>query len=75
MKIAAYRQYNIFIPRHLECCNSGRLKRGYGVESILNMIIDNYVETHNAYYDAKDELIIVELLDLEIHIYKKAIIN
>lgn len=75
MKIAAYRQYNRYIPKHLECFSSGRLKRGYGVESILNMIMDNYVETHNAYYDAKDELMIVELLGLDIQTYKKAIIN
>lgn len=39
------------------------------------MMIDDYTETHNAYYDALDELRIVELLGLDINIYKNAIIN
>ena len=75
MKIAAYRQYNRFIPTCAECCGTGKLKRGYGVESILNMIIDDYEETHNAYFDAIDELMIVERLGLDIKIYRNAIIN
>ena len=28
MKIAAYRQYNAFIPDHAPCCKTGRLKSG-----------------------------------------------
>ena len=75
MKIAAYKQHNKFIPENADCCGTGRLKSGYGVESILNMIINNYSETHNAYYDAMDELKIVELLGLDINVYKKATIN
>lgn len=75
MKIAAYKQYNRFIPRHADCCGTGRLKSGYGVEAILNMMVDDYTETHNAFYDALDELRIVELLGLDINIYKKATIN
>lgn len=75
MKIAAYRQYNRFIPAWAECCGTGRLKSGYGVEAILNMLTDNYEETHNAYFDAIDELMIVELLGLDIQIYRNAIIN
>ncbi|MBR6403454.1 MAG: hypothetical protein IKS48_08750 [Eubacterium sp.] len=74
MKIAAYRQYNQYIPKNAQCCGTGRLKSGYGVEAILNMMVRNYQETHNAYYDAIDELKIVELLGLDIKVYKKAII-
>jgi hypothetical protein len=72
MKIAAYKQYNKFIPNDASCCGTGRLKSGYGVESILNMIIGDYEETHNAYYDAIDELKIVELLGLNLKIYNNA---
>ena len=72
MKIAAYKQYNKFIPENALCCGTGRLKSGYGVESILNMIIGDYHETHNAYFDAIDELKIVELLGLDIEIYYNA---
>ena len=75
MKIAAYRQYNKFIPSTAECCSTGRLKSGYGVEEILSMMIGYYNETHNAYYDAVDELRIIELLGLDIQIYRDAIIN
>ena len=75
MKIAAYRQYNKFIPEFEECCGTGRLKNNYGVESILNMMIGNYSETHNAYHDAIDELKIVELLGIKIDDYQNAIIN
>ena len=75
MKIAAYRQYNRFIPKQADCCGTGRLRSGYGVESIMNMMVDNYRETHNAYYDAIDELKIIELLGLDISIYRNAIIN
>lgn len=74
MKIAAYRQYNPYIPKNAPCCGTGRLKSGYGVEAILNMIVDDYSETHNAYYDAIDELKIVELLGVDINTYKNAII-
>ena len=75
MKIAAYKQYNRFIPRHADCCGTGRLKSGYGVEAILNMMVDDYTETHNAYYDALDELRIIELLGLDINVYSNATIN
>ena len=38
MTIAANRKYNKFIPDNMECYKSGRLKRGYGVEAIIQMI-------------------------------------
>lgn len=74
MKIAAYKQYNSAITDDMECCLSGRLKRGYGVEQILNMLKPRYRETHNAYYDARDELEIVERLGLGIEVYENAIL-
>ena len=47
------------------------MKRGYGVESMLRMLSGNctYRETHNALFDALDELEIVRLLGLGIHEY------
>jgi hypothetical protein len=64
MRLAAYKQYNSHIPEHLPVCKSGRLKSGYSVENILQMLSGNYSyrETHNAVYDAMDELKIMELL-------------
>ena len=75
MKLAAYRQYNKYIPECADCYKTGRLKRGYGVEDILRMITGNYSETHNAYYDAVDELKIIEKLEIAIEVYQAALIN
>ncbi len=74
MKVAAYRQYNPFIPEDAECCKTGRLKGNYGVEPIMKMLTGNvkYCETHNAILDACDELKIVELLGLDIDMYECA---
>lgn len=73
MKLAAYRQHNPFIPENIECCATGRMKRGYGVEPMLQMLGDDkqYVETHNAYFDAIDELKIVKLLGHSLDTYVK----
>lgn len=70
MKIAAYRQYNDKISAD-DCFKTGRLKRGFGVESIYRMLSANklYCETHNALFDAVDELMIMKMLDLEIGKY------
>ena len=64
MKLAAYRQHNSKIPDCADCCKTGRLKRGYGVESIYRMLSDDrsYRETHNALADAIDELEIMRLM-------------
>lgn len=64
MRLAAYRQYNHKIPATAECCSTGRLKRGFGVEPMLRLLSGNrtYHETHNALYDAMDELEIMRLL-------------
>jgi len=64
MRLAAYRQFNSRLPVTAEFCATGRLKRGYGVEPMLRLLSDNhtYHETHNALYDAMDELQIMSLL-------------
>lgn len=64
MRIAAYRQYNDRIPANAECCKTGKMKRNYGVEPMMQILSGNknYIETHNAYYDAGDELLIMKLL-------------
>lgn len=64
MRLAAYRQYNSRIPADADCFSTGRLKRGYGVESMLRLLSGNcpYNESHNAFFDALDELEIMRLL-------------
>ena len=64
MPLAAYRQHNPKIPANADLCSTGRLKRGYGVESMLRLLSGNrgYHETHNAILDALDELEIMRLL-------------
>lgn len=71
MRLAAYRQYNRAIPESADCYGTGRLKRGYGVESILKMLRKDqeYRETHNAVLDAEDELLIMQLLGHELNRY------
>jgi len=65
MRIAAYRQHNPKIPANADCCSTGRLKRGYGVEPMLRLLSSNstYREKHNAFFDAFDELEIIRLLE------------
>lgn len=70
MRLAAYRQYNSAIPATAQCCKTGRLKRGYGVENIMRMFGKrNYAETHNALMDARDELEIMRLLGHSVAMY------
>lgn len=70
MKVAAYKQHNPHIPRHMPCCKTGRLKRGFGVEAMLQILgIEGYRETHNAITDAGDELKIMKILDYGIDFY------
>lgn len=77
MRLAAYRQYNRAIPSSADCYGTGRLKCGYGVESILKMLNDDkgYRETHNAVLDAEDELKIMQLLGHEISQYDVAVVS
>lgn len=74
MKVAAYRQHNPRIPDCAECFGTGRMKRGYGVESIYRMLSEEleYCELHNALTDAMDELTIMKLLDHEMGKYALA---
>ena len=73
MKLAAYKQHNPKIPHYAECCGTGKLKRGYGVESIYRMLSDNgtYREIHNALTEPIDELEIMKLLNYELGRYVK----
>lgn len=77
MKIAAYKQYNLKIPEYAECCKTGRLKRNYGVQPIMRMLMNDYsyFETHNALFDALDELKIMQLLGLSLDTYNCASVN
>ena len=72
MRLAAYRQHNPKIPANADYCSTGRLKRGYGVEPILRLLSNNhtYHETHNALYDALDELEIIRLLNYDLTYYQ-----
>ncbi len=72
MALAAYRQTNPAIPATAECCATGRLKRGYGVEPMLRLLRRDcrYRETHNALGDALDELQIMALLGHPIGDYR-----
>ena len=76
MRLAAYRQYNPHIPARVECCKTGRIKKGYGVEPIYQMLSGNkkYREIHNAFTDAVDELKIVEMLGHDISTYEIGLI-
>lgn len=73
MRIAAYRQYNPKIPANADCCSTGHLKRGYGVEAMLRLLSGNrtYRESHNAFYDAQDELEIMHFLMHRLEDYSK----
>ena len=64
MRLAAYRQYNPRIPACADCFSTGKLKRGYGVEAMLRLLSDDpsYHESHNAFFDALEELEIMRLL-------------
>jgi len=74
MKVAAYRQHNPRIPHCADCYGTGRLKRGYGVESVYRMLSGDfeYCEIHNALTDAVDELLIMKMLNHELSRYTLA---
>ena len=71
LRLAAYRQHNPIIPETADLCSTGRLKRGYGVEPMLRLLSGNrdYQETHNAIFDALDELEIMRLLGHDLKDY------
>ena len=70
LRLAAYKQHNPAIPKNAKCCSTGRLKSGYRVEDIMNILGErNYIETHNALTDAMDELHIMKCLGHSINKY------
>ena len=71
MRIAIYRQNNPKIPDWADCFSTGRMKRNYGVEPMLRLLSGNgnYRETHNALFDALDELEIIRLLEKPLRDY------
>lgn len=73
MALAAYKQHNPMIPDYLEVFGTGRMKRGYGVESMLRLMMNDasYNEEHNALTDALDELKIMKLLGHRLDRYKR----
>ena len=73
MRLATYRQTNPKIPACAECYATGRLKRGYGVEAMLRLLSGDpaYRESHNAYFDAIEELSIMSLLGHPLDAYPK----
>ena len=71
MRVAAYRQHNPKIPAWTECYKTGRMKRNYGVEPMLRLLSGDpgYRESHNALYDARDELLIMAYLGVPVERY------
>lgn len=73
MKVAACKQYNPTL-NGLETFSTGRLRRGYGLDSILKRLrsynnLKDYCEVHNALTDAVDELEVMKLLGHKINVY------
>ena len=77
MKIAAYKQYNPYLPKNADYCSTGRLKHDYKVESLLRLLTNDYSysETHNALFDAIDELRLIKHLGHNLSFYDIACIN
>lgn len=73
MHLAANRKHNRMIPASVDCHGTGRMKRGYGVEPMFQMLNRSagYIEEHNALADAFDELRIMELLGLPLTRYER----
>lgn len=67
MQTTMYRQYNPFIPDNADLCRTGKLRRGYDVESVLHMVTgSHHYEVHNALCDARDELFIMSSFGMRI---------
>lgn len=67
MQTTMYRQYNPFIQNEADLCGTGKLKKGYDVESVLRMITGKRCyEVHNALCDARDELFIMSSFEMKI---------
>lgn len=67
MQTTMYRQYNPFIPIDADLCKTGKLRSGYGVEPVMQMITGKFVdEVHNALCDTRDELFIMRSFNMPI---------
>lgn len=75
MNLSAYKKYNSKITDDMECYGTGRLKRNANVEDMFRLLSGDrsYYETHNAFFDALDELKIMEYLDQKFENYSVAI--
>ena len=75
MNLSAYKKYNSKITDDMECYGTGRLKRNANVEDMFRLLSGDrsYYETHNAFFDALDELKIMEYLDQKFENYNVAI--
>lgn len=73
MKIAAYKQFNPYLPADEEYYGTGRLKKDYNAQRIFRLLSGNknYEEMHNAYQDACDELGIMAMMKVPIDVYLK----
>ena len=71
MRVAAFRQRNPKLPCTADCGPSGKMRRGYGVEQMLQILTCDcsYRETHNAFFDAHDELKIMQLIGVPLCAY------
>lgn len=74
MKVAAYKQYNKHISEEILCCSTGRMKKNYGVQPVYRLVSGDkkYKEKHNGWWDAMDELRIMQYLNLPLEAYKVA---
>ena len=71
MPIAANRNYNCMISKHADCYENGLLKRRYGIEPIIRCLYNtkDYHQTHNALFNAVDELKIIQRLGYSLNSY------
>ncbi len=70
MKIAAYKQYNSYLPSNIDYLDNGRIKYKYNIPHImeyLNISYFRYVD--HALYDVLDELRIMKTLNININTY------
>lgn len=74
MRIAANKNYNKAISSDIDCYKNGKMKKGYGVEPIIQMLSGDkkYHEIHNALCDAVDELSIINMLNCPLETYADA---
>lgn len=73
LKIAAYKQFNPYLPEDEEYCGTGRLKKDYNAERLYKLLSGNagYKEMHNAFQDACDELAIMRMMKVPLDVYKQ----